>query len=363
MKVINVVGTRPNFMKIAPIIREMNRFPQLEQLLVHTGQHYDHQLSHSFFEELQIPEPDINLNIGSDTHAKQVARIMSAFEDVCDDFQPDVILVVGDVNSTMACTLVAVKKGIKVIHVEAGIRSGDLSMPEEINRLVTDSIAQYLMPPSRDAVDNLLKEGRTPEQILMVGNVMIDTLLHSQMEIDRSDIVQKLELSTGNYVTLTLHRPSNVDHEDKFRSILDALKEIQKEIPVVFPIHPRTKKMLEQFGLDKELEQMPNLHLTNPLGYFDFGRLVRDSRFVLTDSGGIQEETTYYGIPCITLRENTERPVTITEGTNELVGADRDKILEHFRTIMSGNWKRGGIPELWDGQSAQRIVDFILKLN
>lgn len=356
VKILIIAGARPNFMKIAPIMHAMRKSSKLEPILVHTGQHYDVKMSDTFFDELNIPRPDISLEVGSDTHARQVAKIMERFEPVCDEQKPQAILVVGDVNSTMACSIVAAKKEIKIIHVEAGIRSRDRSMPEEINRMVTDAITDILMPPSRDAVENLLAEGHAPEKIHLVGNIMIDTLLESRDLINKSEILKTLNLQTGNFVSLTLHRPSNVDNMDNFRKILTALEIIQQELPIVFPIHPRTRKMISEFGLGDYVASMKNLILTDPLGYFDFGKLISASRFVLTDSGGIQEETTVYGIPCITLRENTERPVTVWEGTNELAGCDTETIIALARRILDGNWKKGRIPELWDGAAAGRII-------
>lgn len=356
VKVLIIAGARPNFMKIAPIMHAMRKSSKLEPILVHTGQHYDVKMSDTFFDELNIPRPDISLEVGSDTHARQVAKIMERFEPVCDEQKPQAILVVGDVNSTMACSIVAAKKEIKIIHVEAGIRSRDRSMPEEINRMVTDAITDILMPPSRDAVGNLLAEGHAPEKIHLVGNIMIDTLLESKDRINKSEILKTLNLQAGNFVSLTLHRPSNVDNMDNFRKILAALEIIQQELPIVFPIHPRTRKMIQEFGLEDYVVSMKNLILTDPLGYFDFGKLISASRFVLTDSGGIQEETTVYGIPCITLRENTERPVTVWEGTNELAGCDTETIIALARQILDGNWKKGRIPELWDGAAAGRII-------
>jgi UDP-N-acetylglucosamine 2-epimerase (non-hydrolysing) len=363
MKIINIVGTRPNFMKIAPIIKAMQVYPEIQHILVHTGQHYDEQLSDKFFRELGIPDPDVNLNVGSNTHSKQVAEIMVAFEKVCDDFQPDYILVVGDVNSTMACSLVAAKKGIKIIHVEAGIRSYDRTMPEEINRLVTDAITDFLLPPSIDAVENLKREGHTDDKICMVGNVMIDTLKLFSKEIQAATILEQIGVLPKEYAVLTLHRPSNVDDPANLKKIIDALFVIQQSVKVVFPIHPRSLKMLASFGYDKLLAEMPNIKLIAPLGYFDFGKLVSNSKFALTDSGGIQEETTVYGIPCITIRENTERPITITEGTNELAGTDTQKIIDFATTILKGEWKKGAIPKMWDGKAAVRIVDFLRSLN
>lgn len=357
MKIINIVGARPNFIKIAPIMRAMKSSSVLQPILLHTGQHYDVKMSENFFRELDIPHPDISLEVGSASQAKQVALIMERFETVCDTEKPGAMLVVGDVNSTMACSLVAAKKGIKIIHVEAGIRSFDRTMPEEINRLVTDSISDLLLPPSADAVENLLHEGHAKNSIHLVGNIMIDTLKACQPMIRQSGILEKLGIRKDEYVAVTLHRPSNVDHPVNFARILKAFHEIQKSRKIVFPVHPRTLNMLKDPDLHSMVEQMPNLILCEPLGYFDFGRLISDSCMVITDSGGIQEETTVYGIPCITLRENTERPITITEGTNELAGTDTDKIIAFAQQIINGKWKTGKIPELWDGNTAQRIVD------
>jgi UDP-N-acetylglucosamine 2-epimerase (non-hydrolysing) len=361
VKILVIAGARPNFMKIAPIMNAMKSSKRLEAILVHTGQHYDVQMSTMFFEELQIPLPDISLEVGSDTQARQVARIMERFEPVCAAQKPQAILVVGDVNSTMACSIVAAKMNIRVIHVEAGIRSRDRSMPEEINRMVTDAISDILLPPSRDAVENLLAEGHSASKIHLVGNIMIDTLLNSKAKIDKSDILEKLGLKENGFVSLTLHRPSNVDNKENFKKILAALEIIQLEIPIVFPIHPRTRKMITELGISNYIGGMKNLILSEPMGYFDFGKLISASRFVLTDSGGIQEETTVYGIPCITLRENTERPVTIWEGTNELAGCDTQKIISFARKIMDGQWKTGKVPDLWDGHSAQRIIEVLEK--
>lgn len=359
MRIINIVGARPNFIKIAPIMKAMKRDPFFEPILLHTGQHYDHSLSGSFFKELEIPKPDINLEVGSMSHAKQVAMIMKSFDDVCDDLKPDAILVVGDVNSTMACTLVAAKKSIKSVHVEAGIRSFDRTMPEEVNRLVTDSLADLLLPPSSDAIVNLKHEGCDDKKIEMVGNIMIDSLLYFDQKINASGILSRLKLEKKNFVTLTLHRPSNVDSYENLSSILEALDDIQKKIKIVFPVHPRTDKMIDKFGLREKVNQMANLICIDPVGYFDFGKLIADSYFVLTDSGGIQEETTVRRIPCITIRENTERPVTISEGTNELAGPDRDKITGFANKIFRGDWKKGRVPDMWDGRTAGRILDAI----
>lgn len=334
----------------------MRKSSIIDPILLHTGQHYDIEMSKYFFQELNIPSPDISLEVGSDSHAKQVARIMERFDDVCDEQKPDAILVVGDVNSTMACSLVAAKKGIKIIHVEAGIRSFDREMPEEINRMVTDAIADLLLPPSRDAVDNLLKEGHSAGKIHLVGNIMIDTLMDFQPQIRQSRILGQFGIEDHNYALVTLHRPSNVDNISDFKQILSALAKIQERLPIVFPVHPRTRKILDDPELKSITGNMPQMILCDPLGYFDFGRLVAGCRMVITDSGGIQEESTVYGIPCITIRENTERPITIWEGTNELAGADTEKIIHFAEKILDGKWKSGKIPELWDGHTAERII-------
>jgi UDP-N-acetylglucosamine 2-epimerase (non-hydrolysing) len=358
MKVINIVGARPNFMKINPLVREMRK-QKVNQLLVHTGQHYDQAMSESFFQELGIPEPDINLEVGSGSHAVQTAEIMKRFEQVCLKEKPDLVLVVGDVNSTAACSLVATKLGIAVAHVEAGLRSGDRAMPEEINRLVTDVLADLLLTTSRDADENLLAEGIPAEKIHFVGNTMIDSLVLQLEKAKERNTFRRFQVEEGEYAVLTLHRPSNVDIPEQLDQILDTLNVIQQRLPIVFPVHPRTLSNLERFGLDQKLKQMDGIILAKPLSYLDFMDLYRRAKLVLTDSGGIQEETTFLQIPCITLRENTERPITVTEGTNYLTGTDRDKILNAFEEIMSGGGKHGTVPEYWDGKAAERIVKTI----
>jgi len=362
MKVVNIVGARPNFVKIAPLMHAMNDSSKIEPVLLHTGQHYDYNMSESFFKELEIPEPDVHLNVGSDSHGKQVAKIMKKFDDYCEKESPDLVVVVGDVNSTMACSLVAVKRHIKVAHVEAGIRSFDRSMPEEINRIVTDSVADLLLPPSKDAIENLKKEGHTEDNIFLVGNIMIDTLLKQQNKIRKSEILEQLDLQKKEYALLTLHRPSNVDDVSELTNIIDAIEDIQQKIKIIFPVHPRTKCKIEEFELSARTDKMKNFIMTDPLGYSDFGKLVYDSRFVLTDSGGIQEETTVYGIPCITLRENTERPITVWEGTNELVGSNTDLIVNYAIKILDDKWKTGKVPELWDGKTSERIVNILTQM-
>ena len=359
MKIINVVGARPNLMKIAPLMEAYRSQPTIEPLLVHTGQHYDEQMSDLFFRQLGIPEPEINLEVGSASHAVQTAEIMKAFEQVMLKEKPDAVLVVGDVNSTIACGLVAVKLGAKLIHVEAGLRSFDRLMPEEINRLLTDAISDLLFCTEQSGVDNLLREGAPQEKIFLVGNVMIDTLLKNREKAEQSPIIEELKLTAGEYAVLTLHRPSNVDEPATFGRILDVLEEVQQDQPVIFPIHPRTRKNIAEFGLSSRIEAMTKLRLLDPVGYLDFLKLMSRARIVLTDSGGMQEETTILKVPCLTLRENTERPVTIELGSSQLVGADPEKILAAYRQVMSGQWREPGIPPLWDGQAALRIVNIL----
>ena len=356
--VILVVGARPNFMKIAPIHAELER-RGIAQILLHTGQHYDENMSKVFFDDLGMPQPDIYLGIGSGSHATQTAKVMVEFEKVCKEHKPSMVVVVGDVNSTVACSMVCAKEWIPCAHVEAGLRSFDREMPEEINRLITDAIADYLLTPSPDGDENLRKEGVAEERIKRVGNVMIDSLFNNLERAKESTIHTELNIEKGNYGVLTLHRPSNVDEKEAFTQILDALEEIGSRIPLVFPLHPRTKSRAEQFGLTNRLESIPNIVLTGPAGYLDFVALMAESKLVLTDSGGLQEETTALGIPCLTLRENTERPITVTEGTNTIVGNDTQAILDAAFDILENGGKAGRIPELWDGKTAQRIADII----
>ena len=365
MKILNIVGARPNFMKIAPLMEEYQLHSKIEPVLVHTGQHYDEKMSDLFFRQLGIPEPDINLEIGSGSHAFQTAEIMKAFEPVVLEHEPDAVLVVGDVNSTIACGLVAVKLGAKLIHVEAGLRSGDRSMPEEINRILTDSISDMLFCTEQSGVDNLLKEGIAQEKIHLVGHVMIDTLLKNLEKAKESNIMSQLKdqdcLDGSEYALLTLHRPSNVDDPVAFSRILDALEVVQNDMPILFPIHPRTRKNLAALGLQDRMESLENIHLLDPIGYLDFLKLNSCAKVVFTDSGGIQEETTVLKVPCITLRENTERPITAEIGSNQVVGTDPDKILTAYHNALSGKWREPQIPPLWDGKAAERIVEVILE--
>jgi UDP-N-acetylglucosamine 2-epimerase (non-hydrolysing) len=359
LKVINVVGARPNFMKVAPIVEAMRRRErEFTPLVVHTGQHYDAAMSDFFFRDLELPQPDVYLGVGSASHAAQTAAIMERFEPFVLREKPDWVVVVGDVNSTLACALVCVKLGVKVAHVEAGLRSRDRTMPEEINRLLTDQIANLLFTPSQDADENLANEGIAPERIRFVGNVMIDSLLKYLPLADKSTAKENLGLDGKGYAVLTLHRPANVDDLQTLTSILDALEEIGSRVPIVFPVHPRTLKMIAELGLNDRVTNMPGLRLTDPLGYLDFLSLYSEARLVLTDSGGIQEETTVLGIPCLTLRENTERPITVKIGTNKIVGTDSRKIVdEAFSALDETVKKPSSIPPLWDGQTAQRIID------
>jgi UDP-N-acetylglucosamine 2-epimerase (non-hydrolysing) len=364
MKIINVVGARPNLMKMAPIVAELARYPdEFDQLLVHTGQHYDESMSHLFFEQLGLPRPDIDLEVGSGSHGVQTGRIMAAFEDVCIKENPDLVIVVGDVNSTMACAITAKKLGIQVAHVEAGLRSRDMSMPEEINRLCTDAVSDYLFTTDRVADQNLRREGIGEERIHFVGNVMIDTLQKYRRTAQELNLMQRLGLEKGRFATLTLHRPSNVDDRGVLLGILEALCAISDEYAIVFPIHPRTRKMIEQFGLLSFFntgEKVEGIWMTDPLGYLEFLHLNMNACMVLTDSGGLQEETTALGVPCLTLRHNTERPITCEEGTNQLVGNEKERIVEAARRVLNEVHPNQRMPEKWDGKAAKRIVHAIL---
>jgi UDP-N-acetylglucosamine 2-epimerase (non-hydrolysing) len=361
VKIVNVVGARPNFMKIAPIMEAYRAWPALEPLLVHTGQHYDEAMSRLFFEQLGIPAPDVNLEVGSGSHAVQTAAIMQAFEPVLLEHRPDLVVVVGDVNSTIACGLVAVKLGVRLAHVEAGLRSRDRSMPEEINRVLTDAISDTLFCTEHAGVENLLAEGVAREKVFLVGNVMIDTLLRNRDAAERSTILERLGLHPGGYAALTLHRPSNVDDAAVFGRILDALEVIQRELPIVFPVHPRTRRTLADSPLGRRVDALPGLRLVEPLGHLDFLKLMAHSRLVLTDSGGVQEETTILRVPCLTLRENTERPITAEVGSNRVVGTQTERILAAWRDLQEGRGPRCGIPPLWDGHAAERIVEILAR--
>lgn len=365
LKIINVVGARPNFMKVAPIVAAMKRRPaKFLPLVVHTGQHYDAAMSDSFFRDLELPQPDMHLGVGSGSHAAQTAAVMERFEPVVLSEKPDWVLVVGDVNSTIACALVCVKLGVKVAHVEAGLRSRDRSMPEEINRLLTDQIADLLFTPSRDADENLLAEGIPRARIRFVGNVMIDSLQKNLKAARAQHTRERLNLNEIDYALLTLHRPSNVDLRESFERILDALEAIAAKLPIVFPVHPRTRKTIAELGLSERVESIKDLRTVEPLGYLDFLNLSSSARLVLTDSGGIQEETTALGIPCLTLRENTERPITVEMGTNVVVGTDTAKIVAAAHAALNGSAKKTQRqPPLWDGQASERILDALEDLT
>ncbi len=359
MNVTAVVGARPNFVKIAPILAELRRFPQVSARLIHTGQHHDADMSQSFFAALEIPEPDENLEVHGGTVTTQTAEMMLRLEPLFASKRPDLVVVVGDVSSTLATALVAVRFGIPIAHVEAGLRSFDRAMPEEINRVLTDALADLLFTTEPAANENVRREGIPPERIHFVGNVMIDTLFRFRRCAAESSILGELGLAPGRYAALTLHRPSNVDDLGALRRVLTAVSRIQREAPVVFPVHPRTRTQLAQ--LDGETALPSGLILTSPLPYLDFLHLMANARCVLTDSGGIQEETTALGIPCLTLRSTTERPITVIQGTNRVVGVDPDRIYAAWQEIVAGRWPAGRLPELWDGKAAERIVRILLR--
>jgi len=356
-------------MKMAPLYKEFKKYPnEFEVKLIHTGQHYDEKMSKVFFEELDMPEPDVYLGVGSGSHGLQTARIMQMYEEVLLEDRPDWVIVAGDVNSTVACALDAVKLHIKVAHLEAGLRSFDRSMPEEINRLATDCISDLLLTPSPDGNEHLAKEGIPAEKIEFVGNIMIDSLVNHKSKADQSMIIEELNklhqtiLAKKNYCLITLHRPSNVDTPEGLKIILDAFEKISHDLYLIFPIHPRTIKNMKEFGFDKQIERMDKMIFTEPIGYYDFMHLQMNAKFILTDSGGIQEESTYFGVPCLTLRENTERPITITEGTNQLVKLETEEIVSKAEEIIKGSFKQGRIPKYWDGKTAERVVNYFRKL-
>ena len=356
IKILNVCGARPNFMKIAPLMRAYRAHDNLQPLLIHTGQHYDENMSDLFFRQLGIPQPDLNLEVGSASHAVQTAEIMTRFEPVVVEHKPDWVVVVGDVNSTIACGLVATKLGVKLAHVEAGLRSFDRDMPEEINRVLTDAISDLLLVSEPSGLKNLATEGVAADRVHFVGNVMIDTLRANLAKAEQSTALEDLGLEAKHYNVVTLHRPSNVDHAETFARIADALDAIQQDLPTVFPMHPRTRHNLDRLGLARRFEAMPQLRVVDPVGYLDFLKLMGHAAVVLTDSGGIQEETTILGVWCLTLRENTERPVTITQGTNTLVGSETKAIVSAYQRCRSTQLRTPPVPEKWDGQAAERIA-------
>jgi len=386
MKITIIAGARPNFMKVAPIMHAIDKYNAINEKklavgswqesksetikyrLVHTGQHYDRNMSDSFFEDLNIPEPDANLGCGGGSQAEQTAAIMIAFEKELMTNPADLVMVVGDVTSTMACTIVAKKLNTRVAHIEAGIRSSDLSMPEEINRIVTDALADYFFTTTEMAGDNLRKTGVTDDRIFFVGNVMIDTLLANRHKFQKPKIWVETGLERSKYIVMTLHRPNNVDNEANLKELLEAITESSGGVPLIFPVHPRTAKKIQSIsqslrGGTTKQSFPQSLHLIEPLGYLEFNFLVENSMAVITDSGGITEETTVMGIPCITLRNNTERPETVTIGTNELIGTDPAAIKPAFEKLFAGGWKKGKIPELWDGKAAFRIVKSLIEIN
>lgn len=357
-----IAGARPNFMKISPIINaikdQQSKGKNIHFRLIHTGQHYDKNMSGSFFEQLNIPLPDINFEAGGGTQAEQTSKIMLAYEKLLAKTPPSLCIVVGDVTSTMACAITAQKMHVKVAHVEGGIRSDDWSMPEEINRLVTDSITNFFFTTSKTANENLRKSGINGDKIFFVGNTMIDTLMKHMPKFIKPEIWNQLKLKEKDYIVMTLHRPSNVDEQEKLKYLIDEILNSSRSIPIVFPVHPRTAKMLKEIGISGK-----NLHLIPPLSYLEFNYLVKHSKAVLTDSGGITEEATVMNIPCMTIRENTERPETITQGTNELLGTNPEAIKPALDKLFNGKWKSGKIPELWDGKTSDRIVKHILDLQ
>ncbi len=357
IEILCVVGARPNFMKMAPILRALRAYPEVQPFLVHTGQHYDEEMSRIFFDELGLPAPDRDLEVGSDSHARQTARIMVAFEALVMERTPRYVVVVGDVNSTMASSLVAAKLGVPVAHVEAGLRSRDRTMPEEINRIVTDAVSDLLFATSSDAVDNLRSEGIPDSKIHLVGNPMIDTLRQHLPAARARGTLERFGLGSRSYVLVTLHRPSNVDRSESLLEVVQALRELAERIPVLFPVHPRTRERMTRAGLDGT----ERLRLTQPLGYLDFLCLMDQARFLITDSGGIQEETTALGVPCLTLRANTERPVTIEQGTNQLLGDDPSAILPAAEPLLAGVFPEPRCPHLWDGRAGERIAHILVQ--
>jgi UDP-N-acetylglucosamine 2-epimerase (non-hydrolysing) len=364
VRILGVVGARPNFVKMAPLLRafEAQRAGRADLAirLVHTGQHYDAALSESFFAELEIRPPDVNLGVGSGSHAEQTARVLTGVERLCRTEHPDLVIVVGDVNSTLAAALAAAKLGIPVAHVEAGLRSGDRTMPEELNRLLTDALADLCFTTCAEATENLAREGVSRDRIWFVGNVMIDSLLRHRPRARRPRILDALGLAARGYAVLTLHRPASVDGREDFLTVLDAIEPVAAAMPVVYPVHPRSRRMLEEHHLGGVAARRGRVHLVEPLGYLEFLYLMDHAGLVLTDSGGIQEETTVLGVPCLTLRRSTERAVTIEEGTNRLVGVDRASVAAALADVQAGRWPGGRAPALWDGRAAERIVDVVL---
>lgn len=364
-KIISVVGARPNYMKVAPLHRALKQYKNtIQHLICHTGQHYDYQMYQAFFEDLELPLPDFFLGVGQGTHAEQTGKVLIEFEKVCIEVEPDIVLVVGDVNSTVAATLAAKKLGIMTGHIEAGLRSFDPTMPEEINRIVTDSISDFLFVTEKSGVDNLINEGHSPEQIFFVGNTMIDSLIYALPKIERTNILKTLNLQPNNYALMTLHRPSNVDYPDQLSEIISIVEYIcyNQNLPLVFPIHPRTRKNIELFGLEERINSIHNLIVTEPQGYLNFLALLKSSKFVLTDSGGIQEETTFLKIPCITMRTTTERPITQLIGTNMLIPPNKESVTKAVNDILHNPRNDTAIPPLWDGKASERIAQILVDM-
>jgi len=356
IKIMCVIGTRPNFMKIAPLLRALKNYPKFRPILVHTGQHYDYKMSGVFFKDLNIPRPDYNLGIRAGLHGEQTGRTMIEFEKVCLKEKPDLVIVVGDVNATLASALVAAKLHTPVAHIEAGLRSFDRTMPEEINRLLIDQIADYLFVTEPSALKNLIKEGIPRKKIFYVGNIMIDTLKNQKY---KAKILKQFNLKPKQYAVLTLHRPENVDNKKILENLLNIFDEVQKKIKIIYPVHPRAEKQLKKNGLTRFINQMRNFEIIHPIGYLENLALMSHSKFVMTDSGGVQEETTVLKIPCLTLRQNTERPITVTQGTNVIVGRNKNKILKEVNKILAGRTRRSKIPKYWDGHVARRIVKIL----
>lgn len=361
MKIISVVGARPNFMKVAPLHLEFTKKPGIESLVVHTGQHYDEKMSDVFFNQLGLPKPDYYLGIGGGSHTWTTAHIMLKFEEILKKEEPDVVLVVGDVNSTVACSLVAVKDEVPVVHVEAGLRSGDRTMPEEINRIITDGISDHLFVTEQSGMVNLAKEGIPDDRISFVGHVMIDSLVHFREKASQSDILEKLGIASKQYILMTMHRPQNVDNAKGLKDILQIIKDAAIHKEVVFALHPRTKSRYKSYGLYDELSRIENLHLLPPQGYFEFLKLMENAKLIITDSGGIQEETTYLQVPCMTFRDTTERPITVKLGTNFLMkDLDPNTVRTQMESILRGDAKQGVVPPLWDGKASERITDVLV---
>ena len=361
-KIISVVGARPNFMKMAPLHKAFQKLITRHSSLIthkicHTGQHYDEKMSKVFFDDLELPKPDFYLGVGSGSHAEQTAKVMIEFEKVLVNEKPELVIVYGDINSTVACSLVAAKMCIKIAHVEAGLRSFDRTMPEEINRIVTDHLADYLFVTEKSGLENLKNEGISKDKVFFVGNTMIDSLVQYLPKAEKSDVHSKFSIQNSKFILVTLHRPSNVDDEENVKQIFNLLNNLAEKRKIIFPVHPRTRSVIEKLSLKLNL----NLVLTNPIGYIDFLALMKNAELVITDSGGIQEETTYLGVQCITIRDNTERPITFEVGTNQLAGIDLTKVEIAAHDVLAGKSKKGYIPELWDGKAADRIVNFIIR--